>query len=88
MCQKKFINTIKACISNIISKPQDSLSDDYVIVGNSSLLESIEIVEIIAELEEALERNDKIHLDLFVKVFECETVTIRTLAELIEECIK
>lgn len=77
---------IKESYINIVEKRKTfSLQDEFI--GSNAKLESIEIVQIISQIEENLEKKGVKAFDLFECIYEFETLSFNKLAMLIDEKI-
>ena len=88
MIKKEIIeNIITLTISEIIPNKQiKSFDEDFISIN--SKLESIEIAQIIARIEELIEEKGIEGFDLFEKVFECDQVSFNSLSDLIYHHLK
>jgi len=94
---KKIINDclIKALIESksfLISIPPDLLDEEFILVGDNSSLESIEIVNILILLEDELNSNFEKKIDCFDLIFSQRSASLssvdvaRVIQNFLEEC--
>lgn len=80
------LNLVKDSFINVVeNKKTFSLKEEFI--GPSSILESIEIVQIISHIEENLEKEGVTGFDLFECIYEFEALSFEKLATLIDEQI-
>ena len=80
------LNLVKDSFINVVeNKKPYSLKQEFI--GPSSILESIEIVQIISYIEENLEKEGVTGFDLFEYIYEFEALSFEKLATLIDEQI-
>ena len=75
----------KAYIDIVENKKSYSLEDEFI--GSNTILESIEIVQIISKIEDNLEEKGVEGFDLFECIYEYETLSFKNLGILIQEKI-
>ena len=84
--KSKIFNLVNNSYINIVeNKKPYSLKEEFI--GPNSILESIEIVQIISFIEENLEKEGVMAFDLFECIYEFETLSFEKLAILIDEQI-
>ena len=83
MISKETVNQIILKVTKDIIENKLELSLTTSFIGADSNIESIDIVQIITEIEEKLEDAGLENFDLFDKVFEKENLTFDDLSELI-----
>lgn len=80
------LNLIKESFINVLeNKKPYSLKEEFI--GPNSILESIEIVQLISHIEENLEKEGVTGFDLFECIYEFEALSFEKLATLIDEQI-
>ena len=75
----------KSYIDTVEKKKSFSQEDEFI--GSNAILESIEIVQIISQIEDNLEKKGIKGFDLFECIYECETLSFKNLGLLIHEKI-
>ena len=75
----------KAYIDTVEKKKKFSQEDEFI--GSNAILESIEIVQIISQIEDNLEKKGVKGFDLFECIYEYETLSFKNLGLLIHEKI-
>ena len=84
--KSSILNLVNSSYVSILeNKKLNSLKEEFI--GPNSILESIEIVQIISYIEDNLQKKGVKGFDLFECIYEFETLSFENLVTLIDEQI-
>lgn len=80
---KEKVNTIVLEVANAVINSKEEVKLNSIFIGIDSIIESIDIVQIILGIEEKIEKEGIENFDLFEKAFEREKMSFDELSDLI-----
>ena len=80
---KEKVNTIVLEVANAVINSKEGVKLNSIFIGIDSIIESIDIVQIILGIEEKIEKEGIENFDLFEKAFEREKMSFDELSDLI-----
>ena len=80
---KEKVSTIVLEVANDVIKSKEEVKLNSIFIGIDSIIESIDIVQIILGIEEKIEKEGIENFDLFEKAFEREKMSFDELSDLI-----
>tara|TARA_B100000212_G_C27112390_1_gene421271 strand:+ start:140 stop:418 length:279 start_codon:yes stop_codon:yes gene_type:complete len=80
---KEKVNSIVLSVTREVINKKEEVTINSMFIGIDSIIESIDIAQIIAGIEEKIEKEGIKNFDLFEKVFEQEKLSFDELSDLI-----
>lgn len=80
---KEKVNSIVLSVTREVINQKEEVTINSIFIGIDSIIESIDIAQIIAGIEEKIEKEGIKNFDLFEKVFEQEKLSFDELSDLI-----